>query len=131
MYDSFFNTYHSLKFSTRPICQILQPNPGSIVNIKLVSTQHQCNASDCDVFVCAFMDSLLRGRRPVGVVYDIPRMRQRLAVCLERSTLTAFPFQCQEIRRPQDVCLRGPSTHCLRVSQTLTKQSKAEMHVIL
>ena len=72
VYDSysFFKTVTPTTVST--ICQILQPNPGSIINIKLVNTQRQRNASDCGVFVCAFMDSLLRGRRPVGVMYDIP-----------------------------------------------------------
>ena len=109
VYDSFFKTVTPTTVST--ICQILQPNPGSISNIKLVNTKRQRrpNASDCGVLVCAFVGSLLRGRRPVGVVYDIPRMRQHLAVCLESSTLTAFPAQCQRSRAAR--CMFGRTKH--------------------
>jgi len=45
----------------------------------------------CGVFVCAFMERLVRGEEAVDVTYDTGEFRAHLVMCLHNGVLDPFP----------------------------------------
>ena len=59
--------------------------------ISNIPVQQQMNDSDCRVFAIAFATCLVYGQNPRNVIFDMPRMRQRLHRCLRAGMMQLFP----------------------------------------
>ena len=53
--------------------------------------QQQENNVDCGVYAVAFATHQAYGVSPIGVVFDLSKMREHLIECLESNKMTMFP----------------------------------------
>lgn len=59
--------------------------------IKFPTVQNQPNLSDCGVFAIAFAISLVNGKRPDKIMYDVSLMRAHLLKLFENNVIEEFP----------------------------------------
>ena len=89
MYDSM---YPSVSTSTlRVIASLLFCSASQLV-VRMMDVGRQSNSSDCGVLAIAFADDICGGLDPGNVKYDHKSIRQHLADCLERCSLSRFPI---------------------------------------
>lgn len=67
---------------------------GKEVKFRVKNIVTQSGSSACGLYAIAYVTSILHGQDPVNVRYDQSLMREHLAVCLEKGSLTMFPVQC-------------------------------------
>ena len=90
VYDSAYNT---LSLATKKqICSLWQP-VSSQVKFCLANIQRQPNSTDCGLFAIASATEVAYAKDPTLCYWDIPKMREHLAVCLESGTMTSFPLR--------------------------------------
>ena len=88
VYDSL---YSSVSTSTLHVIASLLYSSASELVIMMMDVGRQSNSSDCGVLAIAFAYDICSGFDPGNVKYDHKSIRQHLANCLERCSLSRFP----------------------------------------
>jgi len=99
VYDSVYTTVSDETMLN--ICRIVDGGSDSMLTVRLMNVQRQRGNTDCGVFVCAYMERIVRGEEVVGVVYDTNVFRPHLVRCLSSGILEPFPcFTARICRKP-------------------------------
>ena len=88
VYDSLFTSaWTRLKAQTAALLATEQPQ----LILKFVNVMVQAHSNDCGLFAIAFATALALGGKPELFLFDQPKMRVHLQMCLERGKMEMFP----------------------------------------
>ena len=108
VYDSMYPTVSSA--TVRIIASLLCSSAPQLV-VRMMDVGRQSNSSDCGVLAIAFAYDVCSGADPCTVKFDHKSIRQHLAECLEKCSLSRFPVVAERrssgVRNTQTVDL-----HC-------------------
>ena len=88
VYDSMYSTVSSA--TVRIIASLLCSSAPQLV-VRMMDVGRQSNGSDCGVLAIAFAYDVCSGDDPCTVKFDRNSIRQHLAECLEKCSLSRFP----------------------------------------
>ena len=88
VYDSLYRTVST---HTLHIMASLVFSSASQLVVRMVDVERQSNGSDCGVLAIAFAYDICHGDDPCTVRFDHKSIRQHLANCLEKCSLSRFP----------------------------------------
>ena len=88
VYDSLFRTVSS--HTLRIVASLVFSSASQLI-VRMMDVERQSNGSDCGVLAIAFAYDICHGDDPCGIRYDHKSIRQHLAACLEKCSLSHFP----------------------------------------
>ena len=108
VYDSM---YPSVSTGTLRVIASLIFSSASQLVVKMMNVGRQSNGSDCGVLAIAFAYDICSGSDPCKVKFDHRAIRQHLANCLEKCSLSRFPI-VGERRSTSVKCTQTVDLHC-------------------
>ena len=88
IYDSM---YSSVSSSTLKLIASLILSCAEKLTVRIMDVGRQSNGSDCGVLAIAFTYDICSGNDPCKIKYDHRSIRQHLADCLEKCSISRFP----------------------------------------
>ena len=109
VYDSLYRTVST---DTLRIMASLVFSSASQLVVRMMDVERQSNGSDCGVLAIAFAYDVCHGDDPCTVRFDHKSIRQHLADCLEKCSLSRFPVASK--RRSSSVRQKSQTVdlHC-------------------
>ena len=72
---------------------------GNDITINYCDVQWQVGGDDCGIFAITFATAICNGHEPASIVFDQPRIRRHLMVCLSDGALNPFPERSRKRKR--------------------------------
>ena len=109
VYDSL---YPSVSTATLRVIASLMFSTASQLVVRMMDVGRQSNGSDCGVLAIAFAYDVCNGSDPCKVKFDHKCIRQHLATCLEKCSLSRFPVVVSERRNTGIKHTQTVDLHC-------------------